>query len=446
MATPSNLKKVLGFWDVLGIAVGSIIGAGIMSLTGVAIGITGSGVPLVLLVGACFTLTTLIPLGFLGAAAPTTGGFYRYTSRLLSPQVGVFYILIYLLSKVTVAMYVLSFVQYLQGIFPAAPVKISAVLALTFVFLLNLFGIKLMAIIQSLMVLILFAALLAFIFVGFPQVDFSVFNREQMFPRGLSGFLMTTGLLFSATGGSQVIAELGGEMKHPTRDIPLVMIISTLGVGVLYAFMAIVAVGVLPLDAVANQPLTVVAHAIFDQPMYLFFTIGGGLFAIGTTLVALFSWVTKSFLAASEDGVLPRRLADVNKRFGTPHWLLLIVYLSGIIPVLLGVTLADIAKMGVGLAMVIYAFPAVALTQLPRKYPELYARARFKLSPKGYYALGAVAVTLFAVQSWLLIADLDVRYLMAMGVYVLLALGYAMAVGRTQAFRAKVFSPLTAEA
>lgn len=443
MPVESNLKKVLGFWDVLGIAVGSIIGAGIMSLTGVAIGITGSGVPLVLVVGACFTLTALIPLGFLSAAAPTTGGFYRYTSRLLSPQVGVFYILLYLLSKVTVAMYVLSFTQYLGALIPGLPVKATSVAALTFVFAINFIGIKPMAIVQKAMVAILIIALLAFIVAGLPHVNTAVFNADDMFPRGLGGFLMTTGLLFSATGGSQVVAELGGEMKNPTRDIPLVMIVSTLGVGVLYAFMAIVAVGVLPLADVVNQPLTKVAHAIFNGPMYLFFAIGGGLFAIGTTLVALFGWVTKSFLAASEDGVLPRRLADVNRRFGTPHWLLLIVYLSGVIPVLLGVTLEDIAKMGVGLNMVIYAFPAVALTQLPRKYPELYAKARFKLPPWGYNVLAAVAVGLFGIQSYLLIADLNAKYLIAMGIYVALALVYAIWVSRSKGFKAKRFAPLT---
>ena len=35
-----NLKRVLGTKDVIGMAVGLIIGAGIMSLTGVAIGMT----------------------------------------------------------------------------------------------------------------------------------------------------------------------------------------------------------------------------------------------------------------------------------------------------------------------------------------------------------------------------------------------------------------------
>ena len=39
-----ELKKVVSFWDLFFIAVGQIIGAGIIALTGVAIGMTGPGV------------------------------------------------------------------------------------------------------------------------------------------------------------------------------------------------------------------------------------------------------------------------------------------------------------------------------------------------------------------------------------------------------------------
>lgn len=40
----NQLKRMLGFWEVLVIALGQVIGAGVMSLTGIAIMMTGSGV------------------------------------------------------------------------------------------------------------------------------------------------------------------------------------------------------------------------------------------------------------------------------------------------------------------------------------------------------------------------------------------------------------------
>ena len=47
MQQATNLKKVLGLTDVLGIAIGQIIGAGVMSLTGIGIQMTGSGLSLI---------------------------------------------------------------------------------------------------------------------------------------------------------------------------------------------------------------------------------------------------------------------------------------------------------------------------------------------------------------------------------------------------------------
>ena len=44
MQQTANLKKVLGLPDVMGIAIGQIIGAGVMSLTGIGIQMTGSGI------------------------------------------------------------------------------------------------------------------------------------------------------------------------------------------------------------------------------------------------------------------------------------------------------------------------------------------------------------------------------------------------------------------
>lgn len=40
----SKLIRNIGFWPLMGIAYGQIIGAGIMTQTGIAIGMTGTGV------------------------------------------------------------------------------------------------------------------------------------------------------------------------------------------------------------------------------------------------------------------------------------------------------------------------------------------------------------------------------------------------------------------
>src|SRR5208337_2834577 len=95
-----NLKKVLGLGDVIGVAVANVVGAGILVLTGIAIGMTGTGVILAYMASAVFTLIKITPMALMSSALPTTGGMYRYSSRLLSPKLAFFWLLMYVVVHV----------------------------------------------------------------------------------------------------------------------------------------------------------------------------------------------------------------------------------------------------------------------------------------------------------------------------------------------------------
>ena len=142
MQQTANLKKVLGLPDVMGIAIGQIIGAGVMSLTGIGIQMTGSGITPAFVISSILTLVTMFPIAILSSAIPTTGGMYQYTSRLLSPKIGVFWLLLFLLLQITLALYALSFAQYLESIYPGVPIKWVALTLMTILFIVNIIGVK----------------------------------------------------------------------------------------------------------------------------------------------------------------------------------------------------------------------------------------------------------------------------------------------------------------
>jgi len=429
-----NLKKVIGLGGAISISSGQVIGSGIMALTGIGIGMTGGSVILAFLLSSIFVVITAMPTAFMGATLPTTGGYYRYTSRILSPRIGFFYLSVFLLGQITIAMYALSFAEYFVGIVPGLSVKLLAFIVLTTLYIFNLFGVKSATKLQSVLMLLLISSLGIFIVNGWPQVNFEMFapGSVTLFTGGAKGFFTATALLTFATGGAVVIAEMGGEMKNPGRDIPLAIIISTLVIGVLYVFMSTVAVGVLPLDQTAFQPLTNVARAVLPTPLFYYFIIFGAMAALATTLNATFSWATKGLLIASKDGWVPAKFGEVNEKYGSPHWILTFFYIIGLIPILTGLSMGFISAFGNAAIQVANILPIIAALMLPKKYPEAYKNSKFKINLTLLKFVAIVAVCIQFVQGYFLMADMSLTVIISAVAYVALAFiytGYRMKKG-----------------
>ena len=196
------------------------------------------------------------------------------------------------------------------------------------------------------MIVLLLCGLSSLIFSGYSKLtililrnQISYFRRVGMVWFGLCG-------AFFSTGGAQYVSELGGEMKNPREDLPKAIIYSTAVAAIFFALVSIVAVGILPVEQTAGKPLSEVAKAILPPTVYVAFIVGAGLFALATSINSTFSWATKSLLIACDDGWLPSRLASVNKRFNTPHILLTVILIFGLVPILAGKDLRYIIMLG----------------------------------------------------------------------------------------------------
>ena len=85
-------KKLLGFWDLMGISLGQIIGTGVVILTGISIGMTGYGAPWAFVLALLIVAIPTISIAALGSAIPNTGGNYTYVRDLLGPRTSFFYL------------------------------------------------------------------------------------------------------------------------------------------------------------------------------------------------------------------------------------------------------------------------------------------------------------------------------------------------------------------
>jgi len=402
------LARSLSFGDVFAIALGQVIGSGIMVLIGIGIEFTGHGIPLAFVLSAGLSIVKQLPVAFLGSAMPATGGLYVYCTRVLGPRAGFFYLAILLVTHVLIALFALGFAEYAMALVPGLPARPVAVAVLVAFYLVNLAGVKEAAALQKAMIVLLLCGLSSLIAFGILEVDYDRFtSMGRLFPNGWYGFALASVVLSFATGGAQFVSELGGEMRHPERDLPRAIIGSTVVAAVFFALVSVVAVGILPVERTAGKPLAEVARAILPGPVYVAFIVGAGLFALATSINSTFAWATKSVLVACEDGWLPRGLAAVNTRFGTPHILLTWLLAIGAAPIVAGKDLRYIIMLGGGLVFVYDLLPLVAAFLLPRRLPGVFARARMRLSAGTLRAVSVAGILVLLGQCALSFSDVD---------------------------------------
>ena len=261
-------------------------------------------------------------LAMVSSGHPVSGGTYFYGSRFFSPVAAFTGVWAYVLGAVLgmFPLFALTGARFLQWVFPALPLMPTALALLLFFYLTNLFGVKLAMWVQAVMVGVLFVALFVFLGAGLPRVDLASFR--PLFTGGVGGFAVASAILTFTVLGANAAVELGDEIVAPERTIPRSFLVSIPVVTAIYVAIAVVVAGVGSWTGEADEALTGIAATFLSRPLFLFFIFGGGFLAVVTTLNATYLWGTKSLLLIAEDGLLPRGLAAVNRRFGTPHWLL----------------------------------------------------------------------------------------------------------------------------
>lgn len=297
-------KSKISLFDLIGIGIGQIIGSGVMILTGVAIGKTGYGVPLAFIIAGIIVAITNICLATLGSAIPANGGQYTYVRDLIGKKAGFFYVALLAAGQLVLANYAIGFAEYLKELFPFINISLVAAIMMTIVFVVNLMGVKTAVRFQNLLVIVLIVSIGLFIFLGFPQIkSFKPYtNINQIMSNGFTEFVAGVFLVRFSLVGAEYINEFGEDAENPGKNIPLAMIISTVIVSAVYFCVGFVATGVLPISEVAYNTLGNVAKEIFSTPIYYFFMIGGAMFAVASSLNAVFAWAPKGLAVAIEDG------------------------------------------------------------------------------------------------------------------------------------------------
>lgn len=407
-----GLKQVLGLPEITFIAIGTTIGGGIFVFTGYVLKIAGPAMPLAYALAWIPMLISMLPLAMLGSALPTTGGNYKYPSRMVSPGLAFTGVWVYALATFfgQIPLYSIACARYLSAVFPDVSPPIFAACLVTFLCGINVLGIQLAARVQGVMVVLLAGVLLYYGLQG--PLNFDPARFADIMQNGTGNLFLGTALLTFTYMGANGIIELGEEIKNPGKVIPRALFICFPVVAIMYILVAVTTVNAAPWQTLVgeDEPVIRSARLSLSSGGFMLFILGGAVLTLVSTLNAHFIVMTKSLQAIVHDRLLPTKLGAVNKKYGTAHYIFLLVWVISMAGIASGFSLDTFANYSALGGIILFIPVLLAALFLPKKFPQKYAEASFKLKGFWLYFCPLVGILIAAFFCVAIISDMKSRW------------------------------------
>jgi APA family basic amino acid/polyamine antiporter len=305
---------------------------------------------LVWVIGGVISLFGCAAFAELGSMFPESGGQYVYLREAYGDLVAFLYgwMLFAVANGGSIAALSMASAAYTGQVFPIVSQEhavlrlvgititrahLCAVLLIAILTYVNVVGLRWGALMQNLSTWTKFAAMAAFVILGFAigKGDWSHFRGH--------GVSLTMGLhptqLISAMGialiavfwaydGWVYITWVAGEVKEPRRNVPLAMALGVLVVGAIYMAMNVTYLYALPLGEIAQHET--IAHAaaaaLFSAKaaFWLSLMIAVSCFSAAASCTLAGARV---YLAMAQDGVFFKRMAVIHPKWRTPAFSLI---------------------------------------------------------------------------------------------------------------------------
>lgn len=359
------------------------------------------------IVGGLLSLFGALSFAEMAAMLPCSGGQYVFLREAYGPLVSFLCGWSFFLAAQGGGISVLAvgFAQYVGDFVPLSPweAKTAAAASILLFTAINYRGVREGGLTQSVLTGLKVGVMVVIVILGYVLA--------AGVPPGVKSLPVASGGGFVASFGLALVAALwayegwnactfaAGEVKRPERNLPLALILGTIGVIVLYLGLNLVYYRVLTLPEVAQSP-----RVAADAAVRIFGRTGAYLVSI-VIIISTLGSINGSVLAAprvyyamAQDGLFFRWCAAVHPRYHTPHLALLLQGAWAILLVAMG-TYEELFTYVVFAAWVFYALAGFAVIILRRKRPEL---------PRPYRVFGYpwVPIAFVLASTWFLVNTL----------------------------------------
>ena len=427
----SGMLRTLSTLDLTFLGIGGIIGSGVFVLTGIgAARYAGPGIVLSFVAAGLLCMLVGLAYAELASLIPAAGSAYAYTFASLGEGMaflcGWSLIIGYIVTASAVAV---GFSAYFSGMMASlgmeipkallttAPeggiINLPAVIITLLIGGILAHGTKESSRLNTILISLTLCAIVGYVVVTTPHMDIAK-NMEPFLPFGAAGIMTGAAVVFFSFMGFDTVATSAEECKTPEKSLPIGIIASVFVCLCIYSVVAFVLTGTVNYTDLDRADPVAYCLRLIGYPGFANLVTVGILFGMITTLIVYIFGQARVFYAMSRDGFLPKAMANIHPKYGTPYFITLvgsviIAFIAGCVPMLY---IVELANTGVLAAFFIVFVGLIALRRnspdLPRTFtfPMLYV-----LAPIG------MLVCLYLIWALSLVTNITFIVLMILGFF-----------------------------
>ncbi|MBI2581366.1 amino acid permease [Candidatus Woesearchaeota archaeon] len=426
-----EFKQSFGYWAVLSLSIGSIMGTTLFLGAGIGARYSGNLTLLAWVLVSAFAIYVAACFGELTSMFPKAGGAYEFAKqaygRFFSFMIGWMAWLVGSIAVVVMIVGATSFLFPNYSDFSQFLLSVAIISAMNAVAYLGVQASSLMLIGFAMAMV---AVPLAITLKGFPAINWQ--NFVPFFTHPLYTVMVTGFFIVESFFGWESATYLAEETRNPRKTIPKALMHASLIIAVLGFMLMLTVFGIINWQqlGMVESPLSEIAHRALSEKLGLALAVGAFLALVGSAASGIVA-LPRLILAMARDRLFPGQFMRIHPRFSTPHNAILFQAVSLVTLLLLGfANYETLLTMLIPTSALMYILMLLAVPLLRKKYPNMERPFKVPFAKVGItiailFLIAAIALWALNVQNSARLLELSI-YLIAMGLplYLLVELYY----------------------